>query len=265
MSQQVSVNDEAMKGLKGGVIPEDTKNYWEVEDLTSIEFTLSDKPGILMKALDVFKKHNLNLTRIQSKPNKTTKGMKTMNFSADFIGKSKDPKVKALLSDLNTICEKLNIQVTPEVPWFPTSLYDFDHIGKRILGAGDGIQDTDHPGFNDVNYRQRRKMISELALNYNLRDREIPRVEYTENEKGVWKLCYPQLLDLFKTNACEEFNWTISEFQKHVGFRADEIPQLEEISSFLKDKTGWRLKPVGGLLTQREFLNGLTFKVFHST
>lgn len=64
MSQQVSVNDEAMKGLKGGVIPEDTKNYWEVEDLTSIEFTLSDKPGILMKALDVFKKHNLNLTRI---------------------------------------------------------------------------------------------------------------------------------------------------------------------------------------------------------
>ena len=30
-------------------------------------------------------------------------------------------------------------------------------------------------------------------------------------------------------------------------------------------KTGWRLKPVGGLLTQREFLNGLAFKIFHST
>ncbi len=64
MSQSAETSVDAMKNLKGGVIPEDTKNYWEVEDLTSIEFTVSDKPGILMKALDVFKKHNLNLTRI---------------------------------------------------------------------------------------------------------------------------------------------------------------------------------------------------------
>lgn len=40
---------------------------------------------------------------------------------------------------------------------------------------------------------------------------------------------------------------------------------MDDISSFLKSRTGWRLKPVGGLLTQREFLNGLAFKVFHST
>jgi hypothetical protein len=25
------------------------------------------------------------------------------------------------------------------VPWFPTKLEDFDHIGKSILGSGDGI------------------------------------------------------------------------------------------------------------------------------
>ena len=33
----------------------------------------------------------------------------------------------------------------------------------------------------------------------------------------------------------------------------------------MQERTGWRLKPVGGLLTQREFLNGLAFKIFHST
>jgi prephenate dehydratase len=82
-----------MTGLKGGVIPEDTRDYWEVEDLTSIEFTLSDKPGVLMKALDVFRENNMNLTRIQSKPNKTTKGKKVMKFDADFIAKSNDPAI----------------------------------------------------------------------------------------------------------------------------------------------------------------------------
>lgn len=37
------------------------------------------------------------------------------------------------------------------------------------------------------------------------------------------------------------------------------------ISKFLQSTTGFRLRPVGGLLTQREFLNGLALKVFHST
>lgn len=49
------------------------------------------------------------------------------------------------------------------------------------------------------------------------------------------------------------------------GFTPDTIPQLDPISKYLQAKTGWRLKPVGGLLTQREFLNGLAFKIFHST
>jgi len=58
----------------------------------------------------------------------------------------------------------------------------------------------------------------------------------------------------------------MDEMETHVpGFNEKDIPQLEDISSYLGEKTGWRLKPVGGLLSQREFLNGLAFKLFHST
>ena len=49
------------------------------------------------------------------------------------------------------------------------------------------------------------------------------------------------------------------------GFSDKEIPQLEHISNFLRERTGWRLKPVAGLLSPREFLAGLAFKIFHST
>jgi phenylalanine-4-hydroxylase len=71
---------------------------------------------------------------------------------------------------------------------------------------------------------------------------------------------------LLETNACEETNEIIKEFEKNVeGFSADTIPQLDAISTYLRSTTGWRLKPVGGLLSEREFLNGLAFKIFHST
>jgi len=74
------------------------------------------------------------------------------------------------------------------------------------------------------------------------------------------------LKKLLATNACEETNEIINLMEKNVeGFTADTIPQLDPISKYLQAETGWRLKPVGGLLTQREFLNGLAFKIFHST
>ena len=89
-----------------------------------------------------------------------------------------------------------------------------------------------------------------MALDYNINDKRIPEIKYTQTEKDVWQYCYPKLKKLLHTNACEETNQTIVEMEQNVpGFSDKEIPQLESISDFLKRKTGWRLKPVGGLLT----------------
>ena len=123
------------------------------------------------------------------------------------------------------IAEKVTEVGTVEVPWFPTRIEDFDHIGKKILGEGQGIQESDHPSFRDPIYRQRREFIAEAALNYRMNDTSIPIIDYTEDEIGVWKYCYPKLKKLLQKNACDETNFTIKEMESNIeGFSENTIP-----------------------------------------
>ena len=214
-------------------------------------FTLSEAHGILNKALNILTSNNINMTRIQSKPTKFYQdGWRKVNFHVDIEGTNQDKNVIRAIAQLELIAEQVTEVGTPEVPWFPTRLEDFDFIGKTVLGEGEGIQEADHPSFRDKEYRERRKMIADVAFNYHFSDPHIPYVDYTEKETYVWNHCYSKLKVLLEKNACDETNATMKEMEDNVeGFSADTIPQLEPISKYLFNKTGWRLKPVAGLLT----------------
>lgn len=242
----------------------DKLELWEMNDRMAILLTLEDKPGILNRALNIMTENKINLTAINSRPPKLINKQRTMNFNIDFEGTHDMPNVKTALEELSGLGVATTTVGTPEAPWFPTKIEDFNHIGKRVLAEGDGIQEVDHPSFRDTEYRERRNEILDIAMNYKVGE-EIPRLKYNKSENETWAFCYSKLIKMFETNACKEFNQAIKEFQDQVGFSESEIPQLEDISAFLQSKTGWRLKPVGGLLTQREFLNGLAFRIFHST
>jgi phenylalanine-4-hydroxylase len=93
----------------------------------------------------------------------------------------------------------------------------------------------------------------------------IPRVQYTDNEVKTWGLVYNKLRDLTKKFAVDSYNEALPQMEKHCGYAANNIPQLQDISDFLKAQTGFTLRPVSGLLSARDFLNGLAFRVFFST
>jgi phenylalanine-4-hydroxylase len=61
------------------------------------------------------------------------------------------------------------------------------------------------------------------------------------------------------------YNSVFPELAREAGFGPAKIPQLGAISEYLKSKTGFTLRPVSGLLSARDFLNALAFRVFCST
>jgi len=48
-------------------------------------------------------------------------------------------------------------------------------------------------------------------------------------------------------------------------FDENNPPQLNEVSDLLYEKTGFTIRPIEGLVTARDFLNHLAYRIFPST
>jgi len=64
----------------------------------------------------------------------------------------------------------------------------------------------------------------------------IPRVNYTEEDRATWSAVYKELVSLLPNKACNQHNGVLALLEKECGYSADNIPQLEDISNFLKSK-----------------------------
>eukprot|EP00937_MAST-01D_sp_MAST-1D-sp2_P005021 g5021.t1 len=228
---------------------------------TFVQLEIKHEPGSLQDTLRLFWKHDVNMTRIDSRPSQNSDF--TYDFHIDFEGRPGEPNTDALLHDLRSHCVTVDVMDGKAVPWFPKKVADLDLCTHALDGGTDLIND-DHPGFHDANYIERRNHLSEVAANYR-HGREIPTVDYSADEVGTWGIVFDKLAGLSKQYACKEYNYVMPLLERECGFRRDNIPQLNDISQFLKSVTGFTLRPVTGLLSARDFLNALAFRVFFST
>ncbi|KAF5404657.1 Biopterin-dependent aromatic amino acid hydroxylase [Paragonimus heterotremus] len=258
-------------------VPEEGDN-----DNSSIIFSVEESVGSLSNTLNIFKQSGVNLLHIESRPSKRGSGfydffVVCQNDSGDLtkvIDELKQMGSEPIwLTNKNSGCifgSKFNVVlvmfmllVAHEAPWFPKTIKELDHFANRVLTYGAELH-SDHPGFTDVEYRSRRKMFADIAYNYKY-GQPIPRVDYTQEETETWGVVYDHLMELFPTHACLEFNHVFPLLVQNCGYQRNKIPQLQDVSEYLKSCTGFTLRPVAGLLSSRDFLAGLAFRVFHST
>lgn len=257
MSQHCENNDQVLTNGHGG-----TKDNGNL----CVLFSVKENVGALAEVLRIFKEYHVNLAHIESRSSKRFSD--DYEFLIEIDTRSESANIDKALNDLKGISTYMQVisrepRGKESVPWFPVKIKEIDNFANHVLSYGAEL-DSDHPGFTDEVYRKRRKYFADLAFNHK-HGQPLPRVEYTEEEINTWRTVYNQLTSLYPTHACREHNHIFRLMIENCGYGPDQIPQLEDVSNFLKDCTGFTLRPVAGLLTSRDFLAGLAFRVFHAT
>ena len=174
----------------------------------SLLMELQDRVGVLHDVLKYFWKHDINVSRIESRPVQDKQrwggsGRPKFDFFMDFDGQLSDPNVQRLMQDLGPMTEKLLILDEKDVHWFPRHISELDLIAHRTLDAGVDLE-SDHPGFNDEVYRKRRAQLAENAFQHQW-NMPIPKIEYTPEETATWGAVWDRMEGLWKDYACKEF------------------------------------------------------------
>lgn len=87
------------------------------------------------------------------------------------------------------------------------------------------------------------------------------KIFYTEEENFMWYQLYSKQIEILHNRVYKHFFELLAELK----LPKNRVPQLYEVSNILRNKTGWTLTRVDGLIPYNDFFALLANKVFPST
>ncbi|XP_053971686.1 tyrosine 3-monooxygenase [Hylaeus volcanicus] len=221
--------------------------------------------GSLSRILKTIENFKGTVTHVESRPSRKEGLQFDVLVKVDMTKHSLLQLIRNLRQSaaLDGVTMLADNSVSIKDPWFPRHASELDNC-NHLMTKYEPDLDMNHPGFADKEYRSRRKVIAEIAFAYKYGD-PIPSIPYTETENETWSRVFKTVEDLVPKHACVEYQRVFKKLQEEKIFESHRIPQLQEVSDFLKKNTGFTLRPAAGLLTARDFLSSLAFRVFQST
>lgn len=272
-------------------------------------FTVEDRAGALDDCLRVFKRQDVSLKHIESRPGK--------NFTWDYdfmvefdLQVSDIARLEGVIRELESAGARSvqlvgasvksdgmarllplanrGLLVIASVPWFPRKLADLDTFASKTLEYGSELA-ADHPGFTDPEYRERRAEITAIARTHktypelginNVLGQGNGDSENRVHGQRAGHLAHgiqlgPQAIRHSRVQgapvrlSAARAKLRILPGQHPAARGRLSLPQRCPVACAMTSKsvecTGFQLRPVMGLLSSRDFLNGLAFRVFHST
>jgi phenylalanine-4-hydroxylase len=146
----------------------------------SLIFSVEDRVGALDDCLAALKELQISLTRIESRPSRTSDW--DYDFFVDFISENGHqvdkvvqrlrPLTKSVRLVGNSSISSTTSSLKSQTPWFPRKITDLDGFAEKVLEMGEELS-SDHPGAQDVAYRQRRAEITRIARSYRRQVQEV--------------------------------------------------------------------------------------------
>uniref|UniRef100_A0A0K0EZB1 Phenylalanine-4-hydroxylase (inferred by orthology to a human protein) n=1 Tax=Strongyloides venezuelensis TaxID=75913 RepID=A0A0K0EZB1_STRVS len=220
-----------------------------------------------------FSSHGINITHLETRPIfRLPDSNSSGNNIIEILIECSVTKTKLLLAVSaileNEEIDKIQLKRLIEnplvaVPWFPKHISELDKC-MHVVTKYEPTEDPRHPGYGDIEYIKRRGELNNIANNYRWGDK-LPYIEYTTEENNTWRLCYVHLKKFRQSHTCKEYRENIKAMEDAGVISENAIPQLCDLNNFLFKKTGFQLRPCGGLLSARDFLASLAFRVFQTT
>ncbi|CAB0008041.1 unnamed protein product [Nesidiocoris tenuis] len=231
----------------------------------AVVLKLKDGIGSLARILKTIENFKGTVAHLESRPSKSFGSQFDVLVKVDMSRQNLLLLIKSLRqsSALGGVTLLQENVIDVKGPWFPRHARELDNC-NHLMTKYEPELDMNHPGFADKVYRERRKTIANIAFDYRYGD-PIPQIEYTKDEISTWTAVFNTVLELMPKHFCREYQAVFAKLQSEGIFRPDKIPQLGEMSAFLNKCTGFTLRPAAGLLTARDFLASLAFRVFQST